>query len=144
VHSIVSAAADVLGALSHWYERHADDLFDEAAGTLRAFGVQLREDARRSTDALGALRRLGRRALHEIDEHELDDEDEAYAICEIDYAGVRETDLKLYTRLDVARHAARRIARRGQPGNAYRVVPIIAGEREQHVAEWPGEGERDG
>jgi hypothetical protein len=157
VHSIVSAAADVLGALSHWYERHADDLFDEnvgaegdaqavareAGGALRALGAQLREDAGSSTEALAGLRRFGNRALYELDEDELDDEDEAYAVCEVDFAGGRETDVKLYARLDVARHAAREVARGGQPGNVFRVVPIIGGERERHVAEWPGKGEGD-
>lgn len=157
VHSVVTGAAGVLSVLSHWYERHATDLFDDgygaevdaveaasgAAAELRAFGARLREDAARSSDAIGPLRRFGRRAQYTVEQGELDDEDEAWAVCEIDYSGADETDLALYARLDVARHATREIARRGVPGRVYRVVPIVAGERQAHVAEWPGEGEAD-
>lgn len=155
VHSIVTGAADVLSALSHWYESHAADLFDGgygaevdvvedahvAAADLRAFATRLREDAARSSVAIGPLRRFGRRALYKLEEDELEDEDEAWAVTEIDYAGADETDVTVYARLDVARYAARQIARRGTPGRVYRVVPLVAGERQEHVAEWPGEGD---
>lgn len=155
LHSITNATADVLSALAYWYDRNASDLFVEHRGAeqdandlvketakeLWAFARELRETAKPCSGPIGALRQYGRRALYVLEDDDVDDEDEVYAIIEVQYATADDRQVSAYARLDVARFTAREIARCGVPGNVYRVVPIIDGDRQPHVAEWPGEGQ---
>lgn len=157
VHSIAIAAAHALRALAGWYERNADQLFDEHCGAeqdaiqlarvaerqLRAFAEDLHSVADRHAPLIAELDHLSDRAAYELAFDELDDEDEYYAVVEVSYATASDQILRASVRLDVARYHAQRLARRGTPGNVYRVVPVINGEQEPHVAQWPGEGDPD-
>lgn len=64
----------------------ATDLAVETSTSLRAFAGELRETAKRYSSPIGGLRRYGRRALYALEDDELDDEDEVYAIVEVRYA----------------------------------------------------------
>lgn len=155
VHSVVSAAAHALRALADWYAERSAEIFDDRQGAeqdatetalqqsaeLRAFAAELQALAGRHAPLIATLDHLEPRGDHEVPPEELADEDEYYAVVEVDYAAVDEATINAYDRLDVARYFAQRRARVGTPGNVYRVVPVIDGEPGEHLAEWPGLGE---
>lgn len=157
VHSVTSAAAHAVRSLAGRYALNAGELFDEQRGAehdaadlvlvaernLRLFAEDLQKVADRHARLIAELDRLTDRAIYELAFDDLDDEEEYFAVVEVSYAKASDEILRAYAREDVARYHAQRFARRGTPGNAYRVVPVRKGEPEPHVAEWPGEGDVD-
>jgi hypothetical protein len=158
VHSIMTTGAQALRTLARWYASNGAGLFDQRHGAeqdatalvrasergLRAFAKDIEAVTRRHAPLIGDLRELRHRAIYEVTLDDGDeDPDEYYAVVEVEYSSARERRHRRYERLDVARDYAQRLARRGTPGNDYRVIPVIAGQALPHIAQWPGEGDSD-
>lgn len=153
VHAITTNSAAALRALAGWHRSHADELFEHdgdaehnatalaraSAKRLRAFAGELEAAAARHRDLIAHLRRLTHPAVYEVAADEVNDEDEYYAVIEVERASAgHELIHGRYTRLDVAHSYAKKLAKHGSHKNAYRVVPVLEGERLPHIAQWPG------
>lgn len=157
MRSVTCAAAHALRSIAGRYALNAGELFDEQCGAehdaadlvlvaernLRLFAGDLQTVADRHARLIAELDRLTERAIYELAFDDLEDEEEYFAVVEVNYAKACDEILGAYARQDVARYHAQRFARRGTPGSAYRVVPVSSGEPDPHVAEWPGEGDDD-
>ena len=155
VHAITTTSARALRALAAWHSSHAAELFDHegdaeqdvavdvraSAAGLRAFAGELEGVAGSHEDLIDDLRRWTHRAVCEVEADEVDDLDEYYAVVVVERASPNvELIERRYTREDVARSYARQLAQTGPPTHVYRVVPVLEGERLEHVAQWAGEG----
>ncbi len=155
LHAITTTSARALRALAAWHSSHAAALFDHegdaeqdvtvdvraSAAGLRAFAGQLAGLAGRHDHLIDDLRRWTHPAVYEVEADEVDDEDEYYAVVVVERASPNvELIERRYTREDVARSYARQLAQTGPPTHVYRVVPVLEGERLEHVAQLAGEG----
>jgi hypothetical protein len=155
VHAITTASAQALRALAAWHASHTTELFDgegdaehdatalvrASAKGLRAFAGELEAVALRHRDLIADLRRLTHPDVYEVTAEELEDEDEYYAVIEVQRAAASyELIHRRYTRVDVARRYAQQLAQDGSYKNVYRVVPVLDAKQLAHVAQWPGDG----
>ena len=153
VHAIVTSSAAALRALASWHASHAAELFEHdgnaeqdatalaraSAKQLRAFAGELEAVAVRHADLITDLRRLTHPDVYEVTADEVDDENEYYAVVEVERASPNDELIdRRYTRVDVARAYAQQLAEQGSHKNLYRVVPVLEGERLPHIAQWPG------
>lgn len=153
--AIATIGARGLRALAAWHRSHADELFDSrgdaeqdasalvasCATRLRVFASELEDVAARHADLIDDLRQVSHHAVYEVEDDEVDDEDEYYVVV----SAVRDLPDKeqvhcRYTREDVARCKARRLAEYGLPDALYSVVPVLEGERMPPVTQWSGAG----
>jgi hypothetical protein len=155
LYAIATTGARGLRALAAWHRSHGDELFDSrgdaeqdaaelvasCARRLRAFASELEGVASRHADLIDDLRQVSHHALYEVDDDEVADEDEYYVVVSVlrDLADKEQVHCR-YTREDVARCKARRLAEYGLPDALYSVVPVLDGERMPPVAQWSGAG----
>ena len=152
------SAAHALRALARWYDRSAEQIFDDRLGAeqdpasavaaaereLRAFAGELEALADRHAGLVKEVDHLHHRDLYAIAGDELAEHPEHYTVREISDVPMAQSTLGTsYHREDVACAEARARARHGYPDSIYRVIAVRPGAPDRTVGEWPGEDDED-